>query len=148
MNNENPEAPVKNLQEESIFDKSDFELRGYDKHIRNSRILFFVLSGLVLINLALIDYSGDGLEMWISVGLTLCLSAVYLVLGFYTLEKPYTAIMIGLTLYILLIALSAIIEPMSVLRGIILKIIVIVLLVRGLGNARDAQRWKDALKGR
>lgn len=151
MNNESSsttETSANTPQEESIFDKSDFELRGYDKHIRNSRILFFVLSGLVLINLAVINYSGDDLEIWVSVAITLCLSVVYLMLGFYTLQKPYTAITIGLALYIILIVLSAIIEPMSIFRGIILKVIVIILLIRGLGNAKDAQRWKDALKDR
>jgi hypothetical protein len=148
MNNESsqtPETPVDTPQEETIFDKSDFDMRGYDKHIRNARILLFVMAGLQLVSIAFIDFTASELEVGIGVGLTVFVAGVFLGLAFYTEKRPYTAILIALILYSLLIIGDAIVEPASILKGILLKILIVVLLIRGLSNGREVERWRKAL---
>jgi hypothetical protein len=50
-----------------------------------------------------------------------------------------------LSFYAALLLIDAVYEPMSLFKGIIVKIFIIIYLVRGLGDAKDAQRWKETL---
>lgn len=60
------------------------------------------------------------------------LSVIMLVLAWWSKFKPLSAILIATAIYAAVIVISAIIEPMSLLQGIIMKIIIIGVLVKGI----------------
>ncbi|WP_378185800.1 hypothetical protein ACE939_11845 [Aquimarina sp. W85] len=63
------------------------------------------------------------------------LSILYLLLAFWTKEKPFAALLSALLLYLTVIAINAVIEPMSLLSGIIMKVVFLTLLIKGLYSA-------------
>lgn len=138
---QNPQQPP----QEDLLQPSDFSMEGYDKHIKNARNTLFVLAGLTLIlNLwVLLPIDGDLAKM-----ISLCIIAgvcgLFLGLAFWTKKRPYTAILIALIVYSVLIILGWILEPTSIIKGILFKIAIIVLLVRGLRNAKESQDMLEA----
>jgi len=61
-------------------------------------------------------------------------------------KKPYDAIITGIIVYSILIIGNAILEPLTILQGLIFKIVIFALLITALSNAKEVQRWKDSLK--
>jgi prepilin signal peptidase PulO-like enzyme (type II secretory pathway) len=139
-----PEAvPGSAPQQENLLDEIyEDSMEGYDKPIRKARILLFVIAALQLIAL----FTVTGLpepENWITMGIYVFFAGVFAVLALWTKKKPFTAIVTALTIYSALILLSAILEPSSIIRGIVLKIIAIVLMVGALKNAKEVQNWME-----
>ena len=67
---------------------------------------------------------------------------IFLLLGYWSEKKPLAAIISGMTLYILVQILAAIDDPLSILKGIIFKVIVISYLIKGLLSALEAEKIK------
>ncbi len=145
MENNNQNLPEETKPEETIFTQEEFSMEGYDKHIRQARTAIFAAAGILLLNVIILSATAPyGYEyLWID----WCLWGVFIIgfilLGFWTKKKPYTAIICALILYGLLIAINAWLEPTSIIKGIIFKIIIIVALVKGLSDAKQAQQMQD-----
>src|ERR1700722_20166158 len=129
------EQPPTQNPEETIFPESEFSMEGYDKHIRNARIMLFVLAGLFLLSLAALLPFDDNPVKMVMAAVIVLFAAAYVALACWTKKKPYTAILTALILFISLEVLSFLLQPASIFQGWILKIIVILLLILGLRNA-------------
>jgi hypothetical protein len=137
------QPPIPN-NEETIFPESDFSMEGYDKHIRNARIMLFVLAGLFLLSLVSLTPFDDNPLKLVMAGIIILFAAAYVALAFWTKKKPYTAILTALILFISLEVLSFLLQPASIFQGWILKVIVILLLLLGLRNAKESQQMMEA----
>jgi prepilin signal peptidase PulO-like enzyme (type II secretory pathway) len=148
QNSQPPQQPPgSGPQEDLLSDVYDDSMEGYDKPVKRVRILLFIMAGLQLLAI----FTATDLpepENWITMGLFVFLAGVFAVLAFWTKKRPYTAIITALSIYIVLHVLSAILEPASIVRGIIVKIIVVVMLVTALKNAKEIQQWMDAKRER
>ena len=71
---------------------------------------------------------------------------VFSALALWTVRKPFNAIIGGLIFYSLLIVFYGIISPVTLMSGLLIKALIYGLLIIGLSNARDVQRWKDSKK--
>jgi len=71
------------------------------------------------------------------------LSVLYLCLGFWSKNKPVTAIITGLVLYILLTILDFIAEPLSIGRGLLVRVLIIAGLIKALKSALEAKKIKE-----
>lgn len=132
-------------QEESIFDEELLNSDEYNKHVRHARnAIFFVAGAQVVLGLILSFAGPDELFVYSIIEL-LIVAGIFAGLGFWAMKNPYPAILTALIFYCALILLYAAIEPVSIMRGIILKVVIIIYLVKGLKNAREAQRLKEAL---
>ena len=144
-----PQEPLQPLppaepQEESIFQESDYSMEGYDKHIRNARNMLFIVAGVQLLAglFAVKDQEEPGKT--ISIAIVVGVALIFAGLAFWTKKKPFAALLTALILYGSLLILDAIFEPSSIIRGIILKIGIIVSLISGIRNAREAEDLKKA----
>lgn len=136
-------SPGQTPQQEGIFDDLyDNSMEGYDKPIRRARILLFIIAALQLVGIVTIG-DIEPPDNWIYVGVFVGLAVTFAALAFWTKRKPYTAILTALVIYGSLNLLAAIIDPASIFRGIILKIVAFVLLINALKNAREVQEWLD-----
>ncbi|MBO9567161.1 MAG: hypothetical protein J7621_30590 [Niastella sp.] len=150
---QNPQQPEKQpdsapQQENLLEDMYDYNsMEGYDKPVRNARIMLFVIAGIQLIPLLLMPEMEE-LAKWITIGIYVFIAAVFAALALWTKRKPYTAIIVALSFYTGIILLSAVLEPASIFQGLILKIIVFVLLINGLRNGREVQEWLDTKNAR
>ena len=138
---ENKQEP----KEESIFQASDFSER-YDKHVKNARTALYVVAGLIVLGgliTTVLQPNEMLLDIWIEV---VIVAGIFFVLAVWSNMKPYAALLTGLIIYILYQLLYLIIDPANIVRGIIVKIIIVVYLIRGISNAREAERFKETLK--
>ena len=135
--NENPETSPAN--EESIFNENEFSMQGYDKHIKNARNALFIVAGVQLIAVLYSIFTTTGAVMWITAGITLAVALIFFLLGLWTKKKPFTAILIALIIYVGLWVADSIYDPAYIYKGILLKIIIIVYLVIGMRDAKEAQ---------
>lgn len=135
--------PSKDLLDE-VYDES---MEGYDKPVRKARNILYIIGALQLVALFTL---GDlyGAELYLTAGVYIFFALVFAGLAFWTKWKPYTAILTGLIIYGGLILLSAIVEPETIIKGIILKIIAFSLLISGLKNAKEVQSWMEIRKSR
>jgi len=139
------QGPEKNT--ETIFSEEEFSTKGYDKHIRQARNAIFIAAGVLVLNLIILGVSvPDAYEyLWIDILIWGAFIAGFILLGFWTKKKPYTAIVSALILYIVFIIFNAVLDMTTIYKGIILKIVIIVLLVKGINDAREAQRMQEQL---
>jgi hypothetical protein len=69
----------------------------------------------------------------------LMLSAIMLVLAWWSKFKPLPAILIATAIYVSVQVISAIIDPRTLLQGFIIKAVIIAVLVRGIKGALSAR---------
>lgn len=70
------------------------------------------------------------------------LIAIFLALAVWGKQKPLPALISGLSLYVFVQVANAILEPASILSGIIVKIIIIAMLIKGIKAALEADKIK------
>ena len=145
-NNKIPEE-TNQKQPESIFSEEDFINQGYDKHIKQARNAIFAAAIILIINIIVLAFTvPDDYEfLWIDILVYGAFVAGFIFLGFWTKKKPYYAIIAALILYGLFIALNAIIDIHTIYKGLIMKIVIIVLLVKGINDAKEAQERKEMI---
>ena len=145
---ENSQLPEETLENnsETIFSDQEFSMEGYDKHIRQARNAIFVAAGVLVFNLVVLAATTAYYEyLWLDYTIWGAFIAGFVLLGFWTKKKPYTAIICALVLYVLFVALNAFIDITTIYKGIILKIVIISFLVKGLNDAKEAQQIKSQM---
>jgi hypothetical protein len=103
-----------------------------------------VLSGVLFF---MIGYSKDGenAEPVATLIVYIILGMIYLALASWSKKKPFAAIVSGLSLYIIVIVLSAIADPATIVQGIIIKGIFIAYFIKGIKSAIEAENLKKEL---
>lgn len=145
------DQPVTNTTEpigESIFTPQEFSMQGYDKHIRQARNAIFAVAGILVINVLVLFFNiPESYEyLWLDFAIWGSFIAGFTFLALYTKKKPYYAIVGALCLYAAFIILNAVIDASTLYKGILFKIIIVVLLVKGVNDAREAQALQDNFK--
>src|SRR6185437_5274936 len=144
MENNSENNNEKNLPE-SIFTEEEFSLEGYDKNIRQARNILFFLAALQMLLAIYLLYTSQGNAGWVSFAITTIVAVIFFLLGFWTKVKPHTAIISGLVTYILLWIGYSIFDPLYINKGILVKIFIIIYLIKGLKDAKEAQAIKTML---
>ncbi|UII21318.1 hypothetical protein [Fulvivirga ligni] len=104
------------------------------KAIKSTKLTLFILGGLFFIWAVVYGVVlADDLISLIFYGV---MGVIYILLAFWTESKPFAAILTALIIYGTLILLFALIDPMTLFRGIILKAAIIASLIRGIMQAR------------
>jgi hypothetical protein len=118
------------------------ELKELDKEIKKASISLYVISGFWILwgLLSFITKPNN-----ISVGLLIsygALAVIFLLLAFWSKNKPTAAIISGLSLVILLQLINMISDPKTLFSGIIVKLIVVGYLIKGFQSAQKAEKIK------
>ncbi len=98
----------------------------------------FVFSGFIMY--ATNQSSPDAVTTLI---LNLIIAIVFVGLGGYCEKRPVLCILTGLVLFAVIVIGNAILDPASIVRGIIFKVAAIVLLINGLTSAREVEKIRD-----
>jgi len=138
--------PLKGSAEEQqhfIYTRNyqQMEIDSLSNKVRSARNTLFVLSGFFLL-FGLGYFAVNRREDTASAILitNAVVSVIFLLLGWWAEKKPLASIISGMVLYILLILMAAIENPLSLFQGIIVKIIIISYLVKGLMSAMEAEK--------
>jgi len=118
------------------------ELQGYEAGVRKARNALFVTAVLTFIG-ELISIELTGLTFTpVLVGIALVEAAIFVGLALWTKKKPYTAIIIGLAVFIGLWILAIVGSGFrGAIGGIIVRIIIISYLISAL---KPARAWEGA----
>jgi hypothetical protein len=120
------------------------EIQGYETGIKKARTALFITAGLLLLGEIISASSIDFAFTPMMIGIIVFEVGIFIALALWTKTKPYTAIITGLIIFLLLWGASiALIGGKAVYSGIIFKIIIIVNLVSAL---KPAKAWEDAKK--
>ena len=121
------------------------ELEGYETGIKKARNALFITAGLVLLaEIIAIASAGIPLTPFL-IGFIVVEVGIFVALGFWTKTQPLTAIIVGLIAFIGLWVFTVVFsdDDTAIVKGIIVKIIIIVTLVNAI---KPAKAWQDAKK--
>ncbi len=150
MAEETSNTPIPHEEQHVISDYYDgvkkLEMEGYESGIRNARNALFATAVLVLIGeLISAGAAGVGLTPLV-IGIAVIEAGIFAALAVWTKKKPYSAVIIGLVLFLLLWVLSITVNGLQgAVSGIIVRVIVIVYLVKALKPARAWEQTKKTL---
>jgi hypothetical protein len=112
--------------------------------IKKARNILYILAGLnALFGIVL------GLLMTVDIPvLIVCIvsALIYLGLGIWSKSKPFPAIITGFIFYITLIIISAIVDPATIIQGIIWKVVIISGFYYGYKGAKEAEEIKEQIE--
>lgn len=135
--NEPTQAPKQESVLEDIFDT-----REYDKKIKQAQNGLFIVAAIYLL-VGIIQIFSDDSEDWlINTGVIVVVAAIFIALALWAKYKPLTALIIALALYLLIFILNGISDPSLLLKGVLYKAAMVVLLIKGIVAANDAQQIK------
>ena len=117
------------------------EIDGLTQKVKSACNTLFVLSGFFLL-FGLGYFAINSSEDTASAVLitNAIVSVIFLLLGWWAPKKPLASIISGMVLYIIIILMSAIDDPSTLVKGIIVKIVIISYLVKGLMSAMEAEK--------
>jgi hypothetical protein len=125
-------------QQQNLFNDA-FDMAPYRKNMKNAQIWLYVVAGIQLV-MGIIEYSraDDPLVGWIALGIDAFISVVFLGLALWSKKAPVTAFTLALVLYLVFNIGFMILDPTNIARGIIIKVLVVVALVKA---TRDAKKY-------
>lgn len=116
------------------------KVKAAPKQIRAARNTLFIVGGINLAVGIFYFFAHDLMEQLIAGGI---IFLIYLGLGFWSQTKPLIALILGLLVYVSFIILAAILNPASIVSGIIWKVIIIAYLAKGINSARELQKQQQ-----
>lgn len=138
-----PLKASKEEQDQFIYnrDYKQLELRELKRKVKNAGTTLYVIAGLnLLFGFIIYAIDPDG-ELATAILLTnLVVGAIFFGLAIWSKQKPVPALISGLSLYILMQLILIAADPVNIVRGIIVKVIILVYLIRGLQSALDAEK--------
>ena len=114
------------------------------KNLQRAQLILFAIGGLNFITVAVQYYNWRIFDPWIMAE-PLFLGLAFTGLGAWSTKKPYPAIITGLVLYGLLWLLGAIVSPVTIFSGLIIRIFIVTGLVVGFKSAREYKRLQNEI---
>ncbi|MFH4964698.1 hypothetical protein V8G69_06805 [Gaetbulibacter sp. M235] len=108
------------------------KIKDADDKIKSARNTLYVMSGISLVFGVILFFSMNDVSILIT---NVVLSIIYLVLAFWSSQKPLMALLLGLLLYLTTIIISAVVNPTTIIKGFLWKILIIAYLGKGIYSA-------------
>ena len=111
-----------------------------EEKIKSARTTLYVIAGAALV-FGLIFYFND--KDLFALATNFVLFFLYLVLASWSSKKPLMALLLGLLLYITTVLISAIVDPTTLVKGILWKVIIVSYLGKGIYSASSIKEVKQ-----
>ena len=117
-----------------------------EKSMKNARIWLYVIAGMQLL-IGIYEYATeiDPMVKWLALGIDAGIGAIFFILALWSRKKPILAFTIALALYLVMNIGFMIMDPSNIYKGIIIKAIIVVALVKANKNARKYEAIKNSL---
>lgn len=151
MSNE-PTPPPPDVISDHFDELKQIELEGYELAVKKARNALFWTAGLIFVWELIGMYREFKTLEPLSFAIALGLAGIFVALAFWTKKKPYTALIAGISAFILYILLAVVINGnaygaegafKALISGFIVKIIIFVYLFRPLSDAKELQKRKE-----
>jgi hypothetical protein len=118
-------------------------LADHKKAVDKARNILFVLAGIFPLFGLIIGALSD-MDLFVIVS-NFIVGGIYLGLGFWAKKNPFPAILTGFCLYITIMVISAVVDPTSIVKGIIMKVIIIGGFYYGYKGVKEAEALEEEL---
>ena len=148
MQNDNQANESEPLPEGTLLDVAD--MSGYDKSLKTARNWLYVLAALQLAMgiYEYFQYQNAGQNIgWMALGIDVGIGLIFLGCAIWSIKKPVPAFLVALIAYILVQLIGMAIEPTNIFKGILIKVLVIIALVKAYKDARENDQLKKILSG-
>jgi hypothetical protein len=115
----------------------------YDAQVRKARNWLFVVAGIQLIAGLVEVYSTPDELKLIVLGIHGAIIAIFVGLALWTNKRAYEALIIAIVVYGLIYIGGGLLDPMNFIRGIIIKIFVVIALINGIKAAKEARNIRN-----
>lgn len=112
--------------------------------LNKARIALFIIGGLYVLVGFLEGFVMLGHDIIFGI-VDWVVSGIFIGLGIWSYKEPSKALIAGLIVYIAIILLLALVEPVSIFKGIIWKVLIIYYLIHGIKTAREDEK-KNKMK--
>jgi hypothetical protein len=106
--------------------------------VNQARLVLFGLAMIYVVYGIIEGFMYQNSQLWAGL-VDFGIAAVFFGLSWWSLKKPFIALVMGLGFYGLLVLLLGLIEPSTLLYGIYIKFVVIVALIFGISTARKLE---------
>lgn len=131
--------------QETIF--SDMlDTTPYQKHLKTARIWLYVITALQ-VGMGIYEYSTiEDSQLALFAGLVDAgIGVLFLLFAFLSYKRPVASFIAALVAYVVIHVGMMFLDPSNIYKGIILKIVIVVALIRAISNARDIQRFQETI---
>lgn len=140
--------PVAGTDEEkgrfrSDIAKNQILLKDAETKIQSAKNIIYVLAALSLVIGVILFFSQDDVASLV-VYCVICI--LYLGLAVWCSSNPFGAILTAFILYITLQVLSAVVDPTTIISGILWKVIFIGAFIKGIRSASEARNFMRELE--
>jgi hypothetical protein len=139
--------PLKGTEKEQNYFKAkrnckEIDLESANKKIEIAGKTMYWIAGLTFVAGIVFYFINKDSALLI---VNIILTGIYLALGVWSKSKPLAAIISGFSLYILMIIINGVVNPLTIANGIIVKIFIIGYFIKGLKSAIEAEKLKNEL---
>lgn len=130
---------------DSYYDYRKDQLRLLDKKINKSRNTIFIVAGITLVG-GLLQLAVTRSFSYDEALFIVIIAAVFAGLGFFAKYQPFGALVIALIIYVGMWLVTIMIDPSYLVKGILIKALIIYYLASGIPHANEAEKIKKELK--
>lgn len=148
MENRTPAPLSEDLLTDHILEVRQMERETYELGVKKGRSTLFWIAALLVVSQILISYARDQLTIQF-LGIILCLGTLFAALGFYTHKKPFTALLTGTLVYVLIWIVDLAcgyargsVDVTTGISGAVVRMAFTLFLVRALPDARKLEHLK------
>jgi len=144
-NNDPAYADATNETQPTIF-RDVLDTQPYQKSLKDARTWLYVVAGFQFL-LGIFEYiqSDDRTVGTIAFGIDAFLAIIFLILALWSKKKPVAAFTTALIFYVLVNLAFMMLDTSNMYKGIIIKILVVIALVKANTNARKYEAVKTSL---
>lgn len=121
------------------------ERKEHRKHIQNGRVALYVLAVLSILGVGLAALQDDEIDLADALIEGVILIILYVGAAIYSNQKPHIGITAGLVVFLLMQMLSAFIDPSILIKGIIVKVIILYYLGKATAASFDVKKTNEDL---
>jgi hypothetical protein len=120
---------------------SQIDFEAHRKQIAEAGKTLFWIAGLTFLGeLLSLAVNRDSTSVTFALTVGGIMAAIFIGLGLWSRKKPTAALITGLCLYLLLHILAAIGNPITIVQGLIVKIVIIAYLIKGIKSSLEADK--------
>jgi len=146
--NQTHETPQQDVIADYASDLEQIQMEGHARSVKKARNALFWAGGLLFLGEVITMYRSIGEFNGIMFAIALAEAGIFIGLAFWTKQKPFTAVLLGLIAYIGIILLSVVVYGFAegavgifkaLFSGIIFKVIILINLILPLRDAKELQ---------
>lgn len=123
----------------------EIDLSELNKKVEKACNSLYWIAGLTAVTALILVFVADEESRPALLVTNIVLVGAFLAFAVWSKTKPATALISGLSLYVIVQLLNAIVNPINILSGIVIKIIIIAYLINGIKSVLEVEKIKKEL---